>query len=453
MPAHDDAHTGIISSSPVRTVGFVAPHAGSIGSPSQVTMTPTVPVTNNPIGMPPSPLPTINTLTSQLASISLSSKPLSPPRITTPSASGIQGGRSVSGASVSAQRETSASSFSSNAEYMPRTPSAQHPPTLTIATQQPLAGVVSSDEEEAYFSDPQAGFPHVAPASAQNHSHPSSFDFNKVILSAYLMKRSKGRGRKLWRKRWFYLTSQGLTYTKSHMVCYAPILSSLLLIGAQDSRALRFIPLPAILDALEFKPSSSPSESDSDAAIPSTHPNQSPPTRLASRRVLRREEGPITIPGAKTKDKDKDRGENEHTFRLITAKRTFVLCAPSEEDEIKWLAAIRALLNRERTGALSPTSDIAPRLPVSASTPASGTTSSPLPIPTITQQPPTPASAVEQGIPPPTRSASTSQGPPIPEDEVSRSTTTRNRSATFTAKSAVADVVRRFHPEQRETVH
>jgi hypothetical protein len=44
-------------------------------------------------------------------------------------------------------------------------------------------------------------------------------DPKKIILSAYLMKRSKGRGRKVWRKRWFYLTSQGLTYTKSHMVC------------------------------------------------------------------------------------------------------------------------------------------------------------------------------------------------------------------------------------------
>jgi hypothetical protein len=43
-------------------------------------------------------------------------------------------------------------------------------------------------------------------------------DPKKIILSAYLMKRSKGRGRKVWKKRWFFLTSQGLTYTKSHMV-------------------------------------------------------------------------------------------------------------------------------------------------------------------------------------------------------------------------------------------
>lgn len=39
---------------------------------------------------------------------------------------------------------------------------------------------------------------------------------------------------------------------------------------------------------------------------------------------------------------------DDNTFRIVTAKRVFVLCAPSEEDEIKWLAAFRALLNRER---------------------------------------------------------------------------------------------------------
>ena len=216
MPARDDSQPGISSSSPVGTFGYFAPLAANTISPNQVTTT-AVPLNNNLIGMPPSPLSTTNNLTSQLAKVSLPSKPR---ENATSSASGIQGNRYVSGASVSARREMSSSSISSNANRIPGTPSTQHPPTLRIATQQPTAGVVSSDEEEAYFSDPQAGFPHTAPAPAYDPAHPSSFDFNKIILSAYLMKRSKGRGRKVWRKRWFYLTSQGLTYTKSHMVRY-----------------------------------------------------------------------------------------------------------------------------------------------------------------------------------------------------------------------------------------
>ena len=73
----------------------------------------------------------------------------------------------------------------------------------------------------------------------------------------------------------------------------------------------------------------------------------------------------------------------------------------------------------------------------------------------ITQQPPTPASASEPLKPAPTPRLGTSQGPPIFEREVKTQSPplTRGRSATYTAKSAVADVVRRFHPEHREAVH
>ena len=38
--------------------------------------------------------------------------------------------------------------------------------------------------------------------------------------------------------------------------------------------------------------------------------------------------------------------ENAHTFKIVTTKRTLLLCAPGEEDEIKWLGAIRALIAR-----------------------------------------------------------------------------------------------------------
>lgn len=39
-----------------------------------------------------------------------------------------------------------------------------------------------------------------------------------------------------------------------------------------------------------------------------------------------------------------------HTFKVVTTKRTLLLCAPSEEEEIKWLSAVRALIAR-RSGA------------------------------------------------------------------------------------------------------
>jgi pleckstrin homology domain-containing family A member 1/2 len=39
-----------------------------------------------------------------------------------------------------------------------------------------------------------------------------------------------------------------------------------------------------------------------------------------------------------------------HTFKIITTKRALLLCAPSEEEEIQWLSAVRALIAR-RSGA------------------------------------------------------------------------------------------------------
>jgi len=38
--------------------------------------------------------------------------------------------------------------------------------------------------------------------------------------------------------------------------------------------------------------------------------------------------------------------EKNFTFKIVTTKRNLLLCAPSEEDEIKWLGAVRALIAR-----------------------------------------------------------------------------------------------------------
>lgn len=54
-----------------------------------------------------------------------------------------------------------------------------------------------------------------------------------------------------------------------------------------------------------------------------------------------------------------------HTFKIVTTKRTLLLCAPSEEDEIKWLGAVRALIARRSGSGVVPgdstkISDISP---------------------------------------------------------------------------------------------
>lgn len=141
------------------------------------------------------------------------------------------------------RREPSASSISSaGADYFPRTPSAsQSPqPPLSQSVGRSAGQGISSDSdevdqfgqgEEVYFSDVRSqlgtsvgttktGLSLGTTGSQGGGGGMGGVDPARIILSAYLMKRSKGRGRKVWRKRWFYLTSQGLTYTKSHMVSF-----------------------------------------------------------------------------------------------------------------------------------------------------------------------------------------------------------------------------------------
>lgn len=43
-----------------------------------------------------------------------------------------------------------------------------------------------------------------------------------------------------------------------------------------------------------------------------------------------------------------------HTFKIVTTKRNLLLCAPTEEDEIKWLGAIRALIARRSGSGVVP---------------------------------------------------------------------------------------------------
>ena len=103
---------------------------------------------------------------------------------------------------------------------------------LTLNLNVPGTGktIVSQAQAQQHPNGVGGGTPMQTPSAQQAQQHPQkqsqqqqaylgNVDPSRVILSGYLMKRSHGRGRKVWRKRWWVLTSAGLTYAKSHMVC------------------------------------------------------------------------------------------------------------------------------------------------------------------------------------------------------------------------------------------
>ncbi|PWN43614.1 PH domain-like protein [Ceraceosorus guamensis] len=239
-------------------------------------------------------------------------------------------------------------------------------------------------------------------------------DPNKVIHQGYLMKQSSRR--KVWRKRWFVLTSSKLMYARSHM----------------DAKSHRQIPLSSILDAIEYTskkqpiltippgPQSPGPHSPSAISFQLGHGNQDAPERREasggapvgggsgfSASSERSTHGPAkaaAAPGATQAggaianpsgapadtatsatsathgggtapertassvvataagmasnmsanltggvgSTGSQKRKKENCFKIITPKRTFVVGAPTEEEEIKWLSALQALLTRSR---------------------------------------------------------------------------------------------------------
>ncbi|KAK4704922.1 hypothetical protein P7C70_g1284, partial [Phenoliferia sp. Uapishka_3] len=155
-------------------------------------------------------------------------------------------------------------------------------------------------------------------------------DPNKVILSGYLMKQGKRRN---WRKRWFVLMSGGLMYSRSHM----------------DSKIHRQIPLARILDAIEFDPTAPQPSSSSRRPLSSSGPLS--PSSPAS--------APLPFEGGAK--------NYEHCFKIITPKRTYLVCAPSEEDEIAWLAALQCLVARKQGGGTTAAAPTATAMPSASS--------------------------------------------------------------------------------------
>ncbi|KAM0752503.1 PH-domain-containing protein [Meredithblackwellia eburnea MCA 4105] len=220
------------------------------------------------------------------------------------------------------------------------------------------AGVISSSEDEDGFDD--GGFSPVSPTTPapmfqqqqqqfqqqQQQQQPgltpqrqgnSAFgDPNKVILSGYLMKQGK---RKNWRKRWFVLLSGGLMYSRSHM----------------DSKIHRQIPLSRILDAIEYDPTAAAPQRR--AGGPLSPPQQSPSTFDGGSGIGGGGPGSGLVGGP-------GGAKNyENCFKIITPKRTYLVCAPTEEDEIAWLAALQCLVQRKQASATTPAAPTASSMP------------------------------------------------------------------------------------------
>lgn len=133
--------------------------------------------------------------------------------------------------------------------------------------------------------------------------------------------------RKTWRKRYFTLTSQKLVCSRTHMVSplFFPKMAYIhihktergFFYSTQDKegRGVKQISVGRILDAIE-------------CPGPTTSPN---PTS--------------SIQGDPTNNEE----AIEHCFKIITSDRTYLVNAPTEEDEIRWISALRCLLATYRT--------------------------------------------------------------------------------------------------------
>ncbi|EFP87910.1 uncharacterized protein PGTG_14625 [Puccinia graminis f. sp. tritici CRL 75-36-700-3] len=132
----------------------------------------------------------------------------------------------------------------------------------------------------------------------------------KTIIQGYLMKQGK---RKNWRKRYFMLTSQKLIYSRTHMD-----------VGGRHTRQ---IPIGRLLDAIEHESAPESPGILSGSVVGGTTSTHSGGGGGPS--------GPSTH-------------HEDHYFKIITSQRNYLLNAPTEDDEIRWISAIRCLLDSHR---------------------------------------------------------------------------------------------------------
>ncbi|KAI0076013.1 PH-domain-containing protein, partial [Panus rudis PR-1116 ss-1] len=196
------------------------------------------------------------------------------------------------------------------------------PITASPASHSPMNyHLTSSESEDASPSVPRSYPISATPEMASPSKQPQTpggplKDASKVILSGYLMK--CGSRRHTWHNRWFILSGEKLMYCRSHM----------------DTKPHRQIPLSQIIDALEFDLPSHRAGPGSLGTIGSPQNSSSHPQSQ----------------NALSPSDDLEAPRTTHTFKIITPKKSLLLCAPSEEEEIRWLSAVRALIAR-RSGA------------------------------------------------------------------------------------------------------
>ena len=185
----------------------------------------------------------------------------------------------------------------------------------------------SDDDQEPELEDPGT-IPSAAPRVASGSSAAPDEDVNRVIAQGYLMKQSTRR--KQWRKRWFVLTLDSLYYSRSHM----------------ELHTYRRVPTAEIMDVMEFEVGVATSSGSGLSFSPSSFP------RLGFITGSPESRGTPAMPTSPSMDANALSPDlhhrTDHCFRIVTTSRTFVLCAPTEDEEIQWLSALQTLLHRRR---------------------------------------------------------------------------------------------------------
>lgn len=97
--------------------------------------------------------------------------------------------------------------------------------------------------------------------------------------------------------------------------------------------------LNQILDAMEYRPSNRHTSPHRSQHEPSVSPNDN--------NLIHRGPAPNQQSnGTSSQPEDYTASGLNYTFKIITPKKTLLLSAPTEEEEVKWISAIRALIAR-----------------------------------------------------------------------------------------------------------
>ena len=117
---------------------------------------------------------------------------------------------------------TQNSGASSSPINIPTRKSSQGPVISQSVSHSPLShAITTSESDDAYGSAPNSysasSPPRPSITTSPSKQNPAAqTDPTKMVLNGYLMK--LGTQRRKWRKRWFVLTGEFLTYSGSHMV-------------------------------------------------------------------------------------------------------------------------------------------------------------------------------------------------------------------------------------------